>query len=179
MPVLMWWWWWEHLGSYWVCRSPGAIGSPATVLVTGKGPPRGGQRTVRRLGTAGFWWYSRGGRHSWDGVVDFRILGPLEVAQDGQSLRLGGAQQRALLAVLLIHRGEVLSTDRLIDELWADRPPPTAAKTVQGYVSQLRRVLGEEAIVTRGHGYLLAVVSDQVDVARFEALVEGGSGRPG
>ena len=106
--------------------------------------------------------------------MDFRILGPLEVAQDGQSLRLGGAQQRALLAVLLIYRGEVLSTDRLIDELWADRPPPTAAKTVQGYVSQLRRVLGEEAIVTRGHGYRLAVVSDQVDVARFEALVSEG-----
>ena len=106
--------------------------------------------------------------------MDFRILGPLEVARDGQSLRLGGAQQRALLAVLLIHRGEVLSTDRLIDELWADRPPPTAAKTVQGYVSQLRRVLGEEAIVTRGHGYLLAVVSDQVDVARFEALLREG-----
>ena len=106
--------------------------------------------------------------------MDFRILGPLEVAQDGQSLRLGGAQQRALLAVLLIYRGEVLSTDRLIDELWADCPPPTAAKTVQGYVSQLRRVLGEEAIVTRGHGYRLAVVSDQVDVARFEALVSEG-----
>ena len=106
--------------------------------------------------------------------MDFRILGPLEVARDGQSLRLGGAQQRALLAVLLIYRGEVLSTDRLIDGLWADRPPPTAAKTVQGYVSQLRRVLGEEAIVTRGHGYLLAVVSDQVDVARFEALLSEG-----
>ena len=103
--------------------------------------------------------------------MDFRILGPFEVVEDGQSLRLGGAQQRALLAVLLIYRGEVLSTDRLIDELWADRPPPTAAKTVQGYISQLRRVLGEEAIVTRGHGYRLAVVSDQVDVARFEALV--------
>ena len=106
--------------------------------------------------------------------MDFRILGPLEVAQDGQPLRLGGAQQRALLAVLLIYRGEVLSTDRLIDGLWADRPPPTAAKTVQGYVSQLRRVLGEEAIVTRGHGYVLAVVSDQVDVARFESLVSEG-----
>ena len=106
--------------------------------------------------------------------MDFRILGPLEVARDGQSLRLGGAQQRALLAVLLMHRGEVLSTDRLIEELWAGRPPVTAAKTVQGYVSQLRRVLGEAAIVTRGHGYLLDVSSDEVDVARFVSLVSEG-----
>jgi WD40 repeat protein/DNA-binding SARP family transcriptional activator len=106
--------------------------------------------------------------------VDFRILGSLEVAQDGRSLGLGGAQQRALLAVLLIHRGEVVSTDRLIDELWGEQPPSSAVKVVQGYVSQLRKVLGEDVIVTRGHGYLLAVGSEQVDVGRFEALAAGG-----
>ena len=143
------------------------------MLVTGKGAPRGGQRAVRSLERRAFGGTVAVGAQLGRGV-DFRILGPLEVAQDGQSLRLGGAQQRALLAVLVIHRGEVLSTDRLIDELWADRPPPTAAKTVQGYVSQLRRVLGEAAIVTRGHGYLLAVPRDQVDVARFESLVSQG-----
>src|SRR5438105_2363402 len=59
--------------------------------------------------------------------VEFRILGPLEVVQDGRLLALGGAQQRALLVVLLIHRGNVVSTDRLIDELWGERAPPTAA----------------------------------------------------
>lgn len=106
--------------------------------------------------------------------MDFRILGPLEVAQDGRSLGLGGAQQRALLAVLLIHHGEVVSTDRLIDELWVEQAPSSAVKVVQGYVSQLRKVLGEDVIATRGHGYLLAVRSEQVDVGRFEALVADG-----
>ena len=86
--------------------------------------------------------------------MDFRILGPLEVAQHGRSIALGGAQQRALLAVLLIHRGEVLSTDRLIDELWGERAPSTAIKIVQGYISQLRKALGDDVILTRGHGYL-------------------------
>lgn len=106
--------------------------------------------------------------------MDFRILGPLEVAQDGRSLGLGGAQQRALLVVLLIHRGEVLSTDRLIDELWGERAPSSAIKVVQGYVSQLRKALGDDVILTRGHGYLLAVESERVDVGRFEALVADG-----
>jgi YVTN family beta-propeller protein len=106
--------------------------------------------------------------------VYFRILGPLEVTQDGRSLGLGGAQQRALLAVLLIHRGEVLSTDRLIDELWGERAPATAIKVVQGYISHLRKALGDDVIVTRGHGYLLAVQSDQLDVGRFDTLVAGG-----
>jgi DNA-binding SARP family transcriptional activator len=87
---------------------------------------------------------------------------------------LGGAQQRALLAVLLIHRGEVLSTDRLIDELWGERAPSSAIKIVQGYISQLRKALGDDVILTRGHGYLLAVESESVDVGRFEALVAGG-----
>jgi YVTN family beta-propeller protein len=106
--------------------------------------------------------------------VDFRILGPLEVTQHGRSLVLGGAQQRALLAVLLIHRGEVLSTDRLIDELWGERAPSSAIKIVQGYISQLRKALGDDLILTRGHGYLLAVESERVDACRFEALVAGG-----
>ncbi len=98
--------------------------------------------------------------------MDFRMLGPLP---------LGGAQQRALLAVLLLHRREVLSTDRLIDELWGERPPASAAKIVQGYVWHLRRVLGEGVIVTRGRGYVLAIGPGQVDVDRFEALA--GEGR--
>ncbi len=106
--------------------------------------------------------------------MDFRILGPLEVTQDGRSLALGGAQQRALLAVLLIHRGEVLSTDRLIDELWGEQAPSSAIKIVQGYISQLRKALGDDVILTRGHGYLLAVNSESVDVGRFETLVAGG-----
>jgi DNA-binding SARP family transcriptional activator len=70
-------------------------------------------------------------------VVEFRILGPLEVVEHDQSVVLGGPKQRALLAVLLLHRGEVLSTDRLIDEVWGEHPPATAVKTLQGYVSRV------------------------------------------
>ncbi len=107
-------------------------------------------------------------------MVEFRILGPLEVARDGVPIVLGPAQQRALLAVLVLHRGAAVSTDRLIDELWGGRAPPTAAKTVQVYVSQLRKSLGAGVIVTQGRGYRLAVADEQVDAAEFEALwVEG------
>ena len=67
--------------------------------------------------------------------MEIRILGPLEVRDADGPMRLGGPQQRALLALLVIQRGEVVSTDRLIDELWPENPPPTAVKTVQMYVS--------------------------------------------
>ena len=107
--------------------------------------------------------------------MDFRILGPLEVARDGEPVVLGAVQQRALLAVLVLHRGEVVSTDRLVDELWGERAPATAAKTVQVYVSHLRKALGAGVIVTQGRGYRLAVAPEQVDAVRFEAL--GAEGR--
>jgi DNA-binding SARP family transcriptional activator/WD40 repeat protein len=106
--------------------------------------------------------------------VEFRILGPLQVVQDGESFAVGPVQQRALLAVLVLHRGEVVSTDRLIDELWGERPPATAAKTVQVYISHLRKVLGSGVIVTEGRGYRLAVEPEQVDVGRFDALSTEG-----
>src|SRR5215218_597418 len=74
--------------------------------------------------------------------VQFRILGPLEVLDDhGRPLALGGAKQRALLAVLLLHAGQVVSADRLIDELWGEDPPDTARSVVQVYVANLRKVL--------------------------------------
>ena len=107
--------------------------------------------------------------------MEFRILGPLAVVRDGEPLALGAVQQRALLAVLVLHRGEVISTDRLVDELWGERAPATAAKTVQVYVSQLRKALGAGVIVTQGRGYRLAAAPEQVDAARFEAL--GAEGR--
>jgi DNA-binding SARP family transcriptional activator/WD40 repeat protein len=106
--------------------------------------------------------------------VEFRILGPFEVLRDGASLALGSAKQRALLAVLVLHRGELLSADRLIDELWEDRAPASAGKALQGYVSHLRKVLGDGVIVTRGRGYELAVGADQVDVGQFEVLAREG-----
>ena len=88
-------------------------------------------------------------------VLAFRILGPFEVVDQGRRVVLGGPKQRALLAVLVLHRGEVVSSDRLIDELWGERPPATAAKTLQGFVSDLRKALGDGLLVTRGRGYLL------------------------
>jgi DNA-binding SARP family transcriptional activator/WD40 repeat protein len=107
--------------------------------------------------------------------VEIRILGPLAVVRDGEPLALGAVQQRASLAVLVLRRGEVVSTDRLVDELWGERAPATAAKTVQVYVSHLRKALGAGVIVTQGRGYRLAVAPGQVDAVRFEAL--GAEGR--
>ena len=78
-------------------------------------------------------------------MIEFRILGPLEVVENGRPVIVGAPKVRALLAVLLLHRGEVVSTDRLIDALWGERAPATAAKTVQVYVSNLRKALGDGA----------------------------------
>jgi YVTN family beta-propeller protein len=106
------------------------------------------------------------------GVVEFRVLGSLEAVADGRPLTLGEPRQRALLAVLLLHRGRRVSSDALVDALWGDAPPPSAVKIVQGYVSGLRRVLGDGFLVTRDHGYVLHGVSTDLD--RFEALAAEG-----
>lgn len=106
--------------------------------------------------------------------MEFRILGPLEVLADGAHVPLGGAKQRGVLAILLLHRGEVVSVDRVVDELWGERPPDTATKTVQVYVSRLRKAFGEGVLVTRGGGYVLEVGENQVDADRFERLAAEG-----
>jgi DNA-binding SARP family transcriptional activator len=104
--------------------------------------------------------------------VEFRILGPLEVIGGGQPIGLGGSRQRALLALLLTRANEVISTDRLIDELWGARPPKTAANALQYHVSQLRKALEvSEAIVTVPPGYLIRVEPGELDLLRFEGLV--------
>ena len=107
-------------------------------------------------------------------MLDFRILGPFQVLDGDRSLALGGHKQRVVLAVLLLRRGEVVSRDRLIDELWGERAPASAVKTVQTYVSNLRKALGDGFLLTRGHGYLLQVVPGQLDADRVEALVREG-----
>jgi DNA-binding SARP family transcriptional activator len=106
--------------------------------------------------------------------MEFRILGPLEVVEDGECFVLGAVQQRALLAVLVLHHGETVSVDRLVDELWEERTPASAAKTVQVYVSQLRKSLGRGAIVTDGRGYRLAITPEQIDAEQFDARAAEG-----
>ena len=109
--------------------------------------------------------------------MDFRILGALEVVDDGdRRLPLGGYRQRALLALLLTRANEVVSLDSLVDDLWGATPPKAAANTVQYYVSQLRKVLGADRILTRSPGYAARVEPGELDLERFERLVAVGSG---
>ncbi len=106
------------------------------------------------------------------GQVELRILGPFQVFDDsGREVRLPTGRERALLAVLVLRRDEVVSVDTLVDALWGDAAPSTAVKAVQGYVSHLRRVLGSDgAIVTLAPGYLLRVPAETVDADCFESL---------
>jgi class 3 adenylate cyclase/predicted ATPase/DNA-binding winged helix-turn-helix (wHTH) protein len=114
--------------------------------------------------------------------MDFHILGPLEALDEGKQVALGGSKLRAVLALLLLHRGETLSSDRLIDELWGEEPPATAAKTLQVHVSRLRKALASgtgdagEVVVTSPHGYGLDIEPEQVDAYRFEHLLAEGRG---
>ena len=106
--------------------------------------------------------------------MEYRILGPLEVVGDGRPVVLNAPKPRALLLCLLLRANEAVSADALIDAVWGEQPPSSAAKLVQVYVSQLRRALGEEAIETRPPGYLMALEPEQLDAARFERLLAGG-----
>ena len=104
--------------------------------------------------------------------MEFRILGPLEVVDGDRKVPLGGSRQRALLALLLLRANEVVATDTLIDQLWGDAPPRTAANTLQYHVSQLRKALGAERILTRAPGYLIRIEEGELDLERFERLAE-------
>src|SRR5918996_1454523 len=106
--------------------------------------------------------------------MEFRILGLLEAEEDGRLLLLGGRMQRALLALLLLHANEVVPRERLIDELWGPERPETARTALQVHVSQLRKNLGSERIVTRTPGYLLRTDPQELDLERFESLVQDG-----
>jgi DNA-binding SARP family transcriptional activator len=113
--------------------------------------------------------------------VEFRLLGPLEVLRDGRPVSLGGRKPRALLAILLLHANEVVSADRLIDALWGESPPGAAGNTLQAHVSQLRKALGgkEDAppngrILTQRPGYVIQVHPEELDLARFEHLIDRG-----
>ena len=104
--------------------------------------------------------------------MEFRVLGPLEVLGDGgEALPLGGKRPRALLALLLLHPNEAVSTERLIDAVWGEDPPASVRGALQVHVHALRKALGTDRIVTRAPGYLVRVEPDELDAERFERLV--------
>src|SRR5918994_4386782 len=103
--------------------------------------------------------------------MEIRLFGPLEVSAGGEQVPVPRRQQRALLAVLALHAGEVVSTDRLIEDLWGGSAPRSALGSIQNTVSALRGLLGTEVVVTQPPGYRLGLTPDAVDLHRFEDLV--------
>jgi predicted ATPase/DNA-binding SARP family transcriptional activator len=115
--------------------------------------------------------------------MEFRVLGPLEVRHHGRALALGGAQQQALLAILLTQVNQVVASDRLADLLWGEAAPATADHMLVVYVFNLRRVLEPggapyRLLVRRGPGYVLEIATHQLDSAKFEDLVESAKELP-
>jgi YVTN family beta-propeller protein len=106
--------------------------------------------------------------------MEFRILGPLEVLDEGRPVAIRRGKEQALLAYLLLHANEVVPSGRLIDVLWNERPPPTASKILQNAVSHLRKQLGDGRLLTRDPGYLLQVDEGELDLQRFEQLAKEG-----
>src|SRR5947207_7756627 len=106
--------------------------------------------------------------------MEYRILGPLEVVDEGEPVALGRLKERLVLAILLLHANEFVARERLIDELWGESPPPTARKAVNVYVSQLRKALvrnGHDPITTADGGYRLEVDAERLDAARLQQLL--------
>jgi DNA-binding SARP family transcriptional activator len=103
--------------------------------------------------------------------VKFELLGPLRVVEGGVDVTPARPKQRALLAMLLLRRAQVVPGARLIEALWGEEPPGTAQTALHGHVSSLRKLIGADRIRTRPPGYLLQVSADEVDAARFESLV--------
>jgi DNA-binding SARP family transcriptional activator len=106
--------------------------------------------------------------------VEFGILGPVIARRDGQELALGGPKPRAMLALLLLHANQPVSRDLMIEALWGERAPTSAAHTLDSYISRLRATLGRERVVTQSPGYALLVEEDELDVELFERLVDRG-----
>ncbi|HUG46963.1 MAG TPA: BTAD domain-containing putative transcriptional regulator [Candidatus Limnocylindria bacterium] len=103
--------------------------------------------------------------------MDFRILGPLEVTDDGRPIELGGPKQRAVLGHLLLRAGQLVTVEQLIDDVWGADPPEAVRASLQASISRLRRVLGTARIEGRPAGYVFNVADRELDALRFEALV--------
>ena len=117
--------------------------------------------------------------------MQFRILGSIEVEDNGLRIDLGGLRERALRACLLLSANRVVSAGRPAEDLWSGSPPPHSGATLRVYIARLRRVLGPQAglLVTQAPGYRLNVADDQVDALRFEGLMRAAeadmaAGRP-
>jgi DNA-binding SARP family transcriptional activator len=106
-------------------------------------------------------------------TLEFRVLGPLELLENGRELPLGPPKQRAVLAFLLLHANDTVSTERLIRALWHDDPPETARTALHGHISRLRKLVGSDVLLTRPPGYVLRVDPDSIDAGRFERLAAG------
>lgn len=126
-------------------------------------------------------WHSAAGAGRWVRLFEFRVLGSITVTAHGEPVSLGGARQRRLLAVLLVHRNSVVSADRLAEIVFAGEPTPAARTTLRSYVSRLRKVIdgdkgadGHTSVVTRSPGYMLTAPDDVVDIGRFQALLDDG-----
>ena len=101
------------------------------------------------------------------------VLGPVGVERDGEQVNVGGPQQRRLLSFLVVHRGHTVSTDRLVDALWLDGVAPDgAARSMRTYLSRLRAVLPDTAVVSQHSGYMLELDGVDLDVEEFDALVD-------
>jgi DNA-binding SARP family transcriptional activator len=112
---------------------------------------------------------------SGEDAIELRVLGPLEIVVEGRPVEIVGSRQRALLTILLLRANQVVSRDRLIDDLWGERPPETAANALAALVARLRKALPADVIVTRPAGYELRVRRQALDLHRFETAVEAGS----
>jgi DNA-binding SARP family transcriptional activator/WD40 repeat protein len=106
--------------------------------------------------------------------LSFRLLGPLEVLRDGEALHLGGERQRGLLALLLLHANELVTTEQLAGQLFGPDASDASVRAVRVAVSRLRRLLDDETLVTRPGGYVVYADPTQLDVAEFESLVMAG-----
>src|SRR3954469_5533599 len=107
-------------------------------------------------------------------VHEFRVLRPVEAVVDGNAVPLPAAKPRALLAVLLLSRNRVVPVHELVSELWSDEPPETATKALQVYVSQLRKAIGADRLLTKPPGYSLRVEEGELDLDRLERLAREG-----
>ena len=106
--------------------------------------------------------------------LEIDLLGSLEVSRAGQPVEFGSAKERALLAILALRLGEVVSIDSLIDALWGAQPPADPLASLHVLISRLRKALGADCIVTRGRGYSLSVDAESIDLVRFERLHASG-----